>query len=167
MRFLFSFILILTINSASAQNGLVYNIGFLGNTNSLVNIYSGPIVFDNGYCLKFKNGVNTLQPKKFGVFKDYCSISYGNYYFIVYPNPVITDATIKSIVKIYTSSDQVFYVNVYNVLGMLFLSKKVSGMDLFIGSKLELSRIASGVYIVQVCNQDKAVLNSFKIIKEN
>ena len=74
--------------------------------------------------------------------------------FIYYPNPVINDELTL------LSSKDISLVNVYNNIGQLVMSKKPAMLE----SKLDMHRLASGAYIIQVTINEK--VGNFKIIKQ-
>ena len=74
--------------------------------------------------------------------------------FNYYPNPVSNDELTLM------SSKEITMITIYNAIGQVVMSRKPSGLE----TKLDMQRLASGTYLVQVIVDSKK--GNFKVIKK-
>ena len=150
-----------------AQIQTRYHIGSIGMTGSSRVIYSGPIALYSDNCFNIKNGTYVFDEIKNGVFSPFCSTisTPSSIQFIVYPNPIVTIATLKAKNVLPNDASPV-------VLKFVAMDGKVLGninsdiQSLANGLLLNPKYLNSGVYAINVILNDKQVA-TLKIIKAN
>ena len=169
LLFLFIFIgLTATYNTSVAQINMVYSIGCVGNTNAKTPVYSGAVAIDGKACFNLANGVNTYEQGKSGLFTNNCevipSVIERNIIKLnlrVFPNPVVTTVTVKSLDVLQVS--EALLVTVYDISGQLVKTTKTNFYELGKGVVMNLTGLANGVYVLRVASPTASA--EFKLIK--
>lgn len=163
--FIISFV---SVKQGFGQINMVYSIGCVGNTNATQPVYSGAIAVDGKACFNLSNGVNTFEEGKSGLFTNNCevvpSVVSRNVIQLnlrVFPNPVISTVTVKSLDVLQVTD--ALLVTVYNMSGQLVKNTKTNFNELGRGFTMDLSNLRAGVYVLKVSSPTASA--EYKLIK--
>jgi hypothetical protein len=147
-----------------AQSSAIFMMSSIGN---LAGSSTSGMAFQfnsNGTCLNIQNGVAILNSVRGnGPFAVDCEVNFkiNSLGLKIYPNPV------KSITKVKFINtpplSEYFNLTIWTTDGVLILTRKESGYDLFKGLNIDMSNLISGSYVLKVGSS--AYVDALKFIK--
>ncbi len=152
--------------SSVAQIKVTYHFGFIGATGDTSAKLSEQVIIQYSKCFDVTNGLRRFENQKNGAFAIAClEVPPVNLLQIqVYPNPVIKDVTIRSVIKIPERGGVKYKIMIKNFEGR---SVKEVNTDIKLvneGVKVSMMDIPTGYYIVSLY-ADAEIIQSFKILK--
>jgi len=129
--------------------------------------YSGPIVFVNKSCLTINNGLINFATPKIGLFNSSCFLDLPfiptNVTWKVYPNPVVTNFTIKAnnVSSIYKIP---VWLELISIDGKIISTQLTDIETLSNGYIMNASQLISGTYIIKILSINQ-LITTHKIIK--
>ncbi|MES2374248.1 MAG: T9SS type A sorting domain-containing protein [Bacteroidota bacterium] len=161
------------IQQGTAQINMVYSMGVVGSVDAKQPVYSGAVIVDgNKACFNLASGAKTFAKPKEGLFDNNCLENHASVRqetpgtvvklnLSVFPNPVVTTVTVKSL-DLLQIPDAVM-VTVYGINGQLIKTAKTNFSELGRGLMMDLSGVRNGVYVLKVSSPSASA--EFKLIK--
>ncbi len=118
----------------------------------------------SGTCVKIQNGVAILNGVRGnGPFAVNCEVNFkiNNLGLKIYPNPVKNVTKVKFINT--PPLAEYFNLTIWTTDGVLILTRKESGYDLFKGLNIDMSNLISGSYVLKVGTSE--YVDALKFIK--
>jgi hypothetical protein len=118
----------------------------------------------SGTCVKIQNGVAILNGVRGnGPFAVNCEVNFkiNNLGLKIYPNPVKNVTKVKFINT--PPLAEYFNLTIWTTDGVLILTRKESGYDLFKGLNIDMSNLISGSYVLKVGSSE--YVDALKFIK--
>jgi hypothetical protein len=147
-----------------AQMTVAYSMGVLGGDLNLSNS-SNPLTLSMANCIQVSNGVTKFLTTNNGMFINECvvDLNYSKISIQVLPNPFADAVYVKFKTKI--DKDNHFKISVFNNMGKLIKTENVNQDLFYIGYRVVMSDIPSGIYFMQI-NSSK-VNEVFKLFKND
>jgi Secretion system C-terminal sorting domain len=127
-----------------------------------VNIYLSPKIGSQNFQLYFtarSNHQNNLYIDNINIYTKTVPAALKEQGYLIYPNPFTNSITVRN----YRVPVDLQYIAIYNSVGQLVWSEELDGMG-YTEMPVNLSNLATGVYIVKLGYTDKTVLQ--KIVKQ-
>jgi len=149
---------------SKAQMTVAYSMGVLGGDLQLSNS-SNPLTLSMANCIQVSNGVTKFLTTNNGMFINECvvDLNYSKISIQVLPNPFIDAVYVKFKTKI--DKNNHFKISVFNNMGKLIKTENVNQDLFYIGYRVVMSDIPSGIYFMQI-NSSK-VNEVFKLFKND
>jgi len=152
-------------NSVGAQNAsfLMSSVGSMANTSNTI----AAINFkSSAACLDVQSGIAVLRGvKNDGEFAMNCEVTmkFNSLGVKMYPNPVNTFTKIK--LQNTPPLNETFNLSIWTTEGVLVMTKKETGYNLYQGLSIDLSTIVSGSYVLKI--ESAQFVDAIKFIKAN
>jgi hypothetical protein len=149
-----------------AQIKAVYRFGVIGATGDTTVRLSEPVIIEYSKCFAVTNGVPKFETPKPGVFSISCNEAAPKVNLMVnaYPNPVINQLTMRSLVNYPDRGKTVYRVTLADFTGKLIREVKTDLKSINEGFSIRVADLPMGYFIVTLF-ADQEVVQSFKILK--
>jgi hypothetical protein len=148
------------------QISMPYIMGVVGNAGSTEKIFSGSILLEGGSCFLLSNGVSNYTQGTANLFSFNCVVApvIESLHLIAYPNPFKDKVTIKSQSVFNFSTSVMYELLLYNALGVMIKTYKISIYTLRSGFEMATSFQESGTYYLKV-QVGQLHIETLKLIK--
>lgn len=149
-----------------AQIKARYHFGFIGSTGDTSAKLSEPVIIDYNKCFDITNGVPKFSQPKFGVFAVDCYEAKPRISLLVhaYPNPVVSQLTIRSLNSYPENSSVKYKVVLTDITGNLLRELKTDLSQINEGFSIRVNDLSFGYFIVTLYGNNERI-QSFKILK--
>lgn len=143
-----------------------YHIGFIGTTGDTTAKTSEPVLIGYAKCFDITNGLSKFTSPKTGVFSIACYEAAPKVVLQVhaYPNPVINELTIRSLVNFPDKDFMKYKVVIADVSGKVIKQVSTDLARINAGYVVPVRDLPMGYFFVTVYSE-KELIQSFKILK--